>query len=108
VPPSDPLEHCIGFQWDEDNAKKNWDRHGVATEEAEDIFFGKPLVVRTDVRHTRMEKRYYALGRTSKGRRLFAAFTIRRKQIRIISVRDMNRNEAEVYALYEKETDSQV
>jgi uncharacterized protein len=98
----DPLDACTGFEWDEANAEKNWDRHQVTREEAEDIFFHDPLVIRADVRHSRLEKRHYALGQTSGGRYLFAAFTIRRNLIRVISVRDMNRREQEFYARYEE------
>jgi uncharacterized DUF497 family protein len=87
--PKDPLDDCIGFDWDDANAEKNGERHRVTTEEAEDLFFNEPLVVRGDVRHSRHEKRFYALGQTSGGRYLFVAFTIRRKLIRVISVRDM-------------------
>ena len=101
---ADPLEHCIGFDWDEENAIKNWERHQVTTEEAEDVFFNDPLVVRSDLRHSKREKRYYALGQTRATRRLFVAFTIRRKLIRVISVRDMNRNEASAYQHLESET----
>jgi hypothetical protein len=101
---ADPLEHCIGFEWDEGNAIKDRELHQVTTEEAEDVFFHGPLVVRTDLRHSRREKRYYALGRTHASRRLFVAFTIRRKLIRVISVRDMNRNEASAYERLESDT----
>lgn len=101
--PADPLEQCVGFDWDEANAQKNWDRHHVTPEEAEEVFFSEPLGVRGDVRHSKIEQRYYALGQTSQGRRLFVAFTIRRKLIRVISARDMNRNEMEIYRKYEKE-----
>ena len=100
----DPLEDCIGFDWDEANTLKNWELHRVAPGEAEDVFFLEPLVVRSYVRHSKAEKRWYALGQTSTGRRLFVAFTIRRKLIRVISVRDMNRNESRIYSRYEEET----
>ena len=104
VPTKDPLEHCIGFEWDEANITKKWERHHVAPEEAEDIFFHEPLIVRSDVRHAKREKRYYTLGQTSQGRQLFVAMAIRRKLLRVISVRDMNRNEAEMYAKTEKKS----
>ncbi len=61
------------------------------------MFFHEPLVVRSDMRHSQSEKRYYALGQTAAGRFLFAAFTIRRNLIRVISCRDMNRTEEEIY-----------
>ena len=67
------------------------------------MVFHEPLVVRSDVRHSRGEKRYYALGQTSAERRLFIGFTVRRSRIRVISVRDMNRKETAIYARYEKE-----
>jgi uncharacterized protein len=100
---SDPLDACTGFEWDEENAHKNWERDRVTPEEAEDVFFNEPLAIRSDVRHSKQEKRYYALGQTSRGRYLFVAFTIRRSLLRVISVRDMNRNERNAYARHEKE-----
>jgi uncharacterized protein len=102
----DPLGTCTGFDWDEGNAQKNWELHGVTPEEAEDVFFSDPIIVRGDVRHSSQEKRYYALGQTAHGRRLFVSFTIRRSLIRIISVRDMNRKETGAYANLENEADS--
>jgi uncharacterized DUF497 family protein len=98
----DPLASCIGFNWDDGNIQKNWERHRVTPEEAEDLFFNEPLVVRSDPAHSQRERRYYALGRTSPGRRLFAAFTVRGKLIRVISVRDMNLREQEAYKRHEE------
>ncbi len=92
-----PLDDCVGFDWDEANAQKNWERHRVTPEEAEEVLFNEPLVVRSDIRHSQREKRYYALGQTSLDRYLFIAFTIRGKLIRVVSVREMNRREQEFY-----------
>ena len=101
----DPLGECIGFDWDESNTVKNWERHRVTPEEAEDVFFRDTFVMRSDPAHSKREKRYWALGKSANNRRLFVAFTIRRKLIRVISARDMNRREIEDYERYE-ETDS--
>ena len=98
----DPLENCTGFDWDEANTVKIRERHRLTPAEAEDIFFHQPFVVRSDVRHSKTEKRYYALGQTGAGRRLFVVFSIRRRLIRVISARDMNRNETETYERYEE------
>jgi hypothetical protein len=68
--------------------------------EAEEVFFNKPLIISVDIKHSIDEKRYYALGITNKQRHLFVVFTIRKELIRIISARDMNKNEREKY--YEK------
>ncbi|MCC6535997.1 MAG: BrnT family toxin [Bryobacterales bacterium] len=101
-----PLENCTGFEWDEANTLKNWERHGVTPEEAEAAFFNEPLLVRSDVQHSKREKRHYALGRTDEGRCLFIAFTMRRTSVRVISVRDMNQRERSAYAYHEEEADS--
>lgn len=104
MPSRDLLENCTGFDWDEANSEKNWERHQVTPEEAEDVFFHESLIVRSDLRHSRGEKRYFALGQTGAGRLLFVVFTIRRRTlIRVISARDMNRNETDTYKTHEKE-----
>ena len=33
------MEGCTGFDWDDANAQKNWVRHHVTPEKAEDLFF---------------------------------------------------------------------
>ena len=99
---NDPLEECTGFDWDDANAGKNWDPHQVTPEEAEDIFFNEPLIVRSDLSHSQGEKRFYALGQTAGGRLLFAAFTVRKHLIRVVSIREMNRKERQIYADHEK------
>ena len=98
----DPFAECVGFDWDDGNAIKNWERHRVTPEEAEDVFFHDPLICRSDPSHSDNEKRYWALGRTGRNRRLFVAFAIRNQLIRVISVRDMTRRELEGYERAEK------
>ena len=82
------LAACTGFEWDEANGPTNWKRHRVTPEEAEDLFFNESLVVRSDTKHSKREKRSYALGQTSAGRGLFVAFTIHGSLLWVISVRD--------------------
>jgi uncharacterized DUF497 family protein len=91
------LTGCTGFDWDEGNLVKNWERHRVSASECEQIFFNRPLVTAADLRHSSQEARFYALGHTDAGRRLFVVFTVRERRIRVISARDMNRKEREVY-----------
>ncbi len=86
-----------GFDWDEANAGKNWKKHRVTPGEAEQLFFNEPLVVAGDETHSKKEKRFRALGQSDDGRLLFAAFTVRRRRIRVIFVRDMNRKDRKVY-----------
>ena len=97
------FDGCIGFDWDRGNLDKNWTLHGVPFWECEQVFFNEPLLVVEDVSHSGAEKRYYALGRTEAGRRLFVVFTIRRNLVRVISARDMSRRERKRYEHEEKE-----
>ncbi len=89
------FKRLIGFQWDDGNARKSADKHGVAQAEAEQVFFNDPLLVVDDVRHSRSEPRFHALGITNTGRRLHVTFTLREESsmIRVISARDMHRKE---------------
>ena len=101
--PEELLETCIGFDWDEWNTSKNWDKHRITPEEAESIFFHDPLPLRSDEGHSIRERRHLAMGETPAGRGLLVVFTVRKKLIRVISARDMNRRETEAYTRYEKE-----
>ena len=100
------LAQATGFDWDEGNLEKNLVKHDVVFWEAEEVFFNLPLVVRLDSEHSVSEPRYFALGKTDAGRRLFLTFTLRETLIRVISTRDMTRRERAAFRHYEKKTDS--
>jgi hypothetical protein len=86
-----------GFDWDEGNVEKNWEKHNVAYLECEEVFFNEPLIVQQDKAHSLTEERYYALGKTNAGRLLFVVFAMRGDKIRVISARDMNKKERRYY-----------
>jgi len=86
-----------GFDWDEGNRDKNQIKHNVGNYEAEEIFFNTPLIIKPDEKHSGNEMRYYALGNTDSGRKLFISFTIRGSLVRIISARDMTKKESIIY-----------
>ncbi len=94
---NDPITKCAGFEWDEGNLLKNWEKHGVSAPECEQLFFNKPLITSYDEKHSQQEARFFALGQTDAGRLLFVVFTIRNDLIRVISARDVNRKERKVY-----------
>ncbi len=97
VKPKDMLRECTGFQWDEGNDTKNWDKHDVTCGECEQLFFNRPLIVRRDSEHAIAEPRYFALGKTDADRLMYVVFTVRGTLIRIISARDMSEWEQERY-----------
>ncbi|PKN67646.1 MAG: hypothetical protein CVU54_16610 [Deltaproteobacteria bacterium HGW-Deltaproteobacteria-12] len=95
---------CIGFDWDDGNLLKNWEKHGVSAAECEQVFFNQPLVTSSDVGHSSYEARFYSLGKSDSGKHLFIVFTVRNNLIRIISARNMNRKERGAYKHHEKST----
>ena len=88
-----------GFDWDDGNRDKCC-RHGVTQAEIESLFHHE-LRVFPDVRHSRSETRYFAVGRSDSGRYVFVAFTLRRRMgdrfIRPISARFMHLREVRHY-----------
>jgi uncharacterized DUF497 family protein len=92
------LDEIEGFDWDDGNRTKNWIKHQVSTAECEEVFFNLPLLFADDKQHSQEEKRHYVLGQTNAERLLFIAFYIRTKKIRVISARDMSREERQAYA----------
>lgn len=98
------LSQCIGFDWDDGNLLKNWEKHGVSASECEQVFFNYPVVTSPDVFHSSQEARFYTLGKSDSGKLLFIVFTVRNDLIRIISARDMNRKERDMYKYHEKNT----
>jgi uncharacterized DUF497 family protein len=91
------FDNLVGFDWDEGNKQKNWEKHQVDYRECEEVFFNKPLLIDDDKNHSSQEHRYYALGRTDIGRTLFLVFTVRNNKVRIISARDQSRKERKTY-----------
>lgn len=95
------IKEPIEFIWDRGNIDKNWTKHKVTNRECEEAFFDRNKKIYKDKLHSGKEERYILLGKTKKGRLLYTVFTIRKKKVRIISSRDINRKERK---LYEKTT----
>ncbi len=96
-----------GFDWDDGNRAK-CQKHGVSIAEIEALFVHVPRVA-PDPKHSADEDRLIAVGKTSAGRPLFVAFTMRttsgRRLIRPVTARYMHAREIAAYekAAYEKE-----
>ena len=97
------LQECRAFEWDSHNTVKIWKKHRVTPQECEEVFFNWPLVVAEDVKHSKVEKRYFLLGQTDGGRRLFVVFTVRGDKIRVITTRDISRKERKAYEAHQEE-----
>ena len=91
------LHECTGFQWDNHNIQKNWEKHKVSSVQSEQAFFNRPLKIIRDIYHSQEEERFYALGNTNQDRKLFIVFALRKKLIRVISSRDMSKKERKIH-----------
>ena len=93
------FDQITGFDWDAGNGRKSVDKHDVSQAEAESIFFNDPLIVVEDAKHSSRERRFNALGKTAQDRLLHVTFTLRENGtlLRVISARDMHRNERKAY-----------
>jgi uncharacterized protein len=89
----------VGFDWDDGNARKSANKHGVTQSEAEQAFFNQPWLILDDDRHSFAEQRFHALSRMDNDRRLHITFTLRREAtlIRVISARAMSARERLAY-----------
>lgn len=91
------LPDPIKFDWDHGNKDKNWQKHKVTADEAEEVFDNEPKFFFEDTRRSEAEERPGLLGQTDAGRLLSIVFTVRQEKIRVITARDMSRKERRAY-----------
>ena len=85
------------FEWDIWNIQKNELKHGISAHEAESVFYDSRLVIFQDIKHSQQELRWIAYGKSSYHQVLMLAFTMRNKQVRIISARKASKKERSLY-----------
>jgi len=91
------------FDWNESNIKKNEIKHGVFYKECKEVFLNEPLVLK-DQKHSVVEKRFNAIGKTNSGKLLFISFTMRILKVRVISARTADKKERMMYEKTKKAT----
>lgn len=87
----------LQFEWDEDKARSNARKHGVAFEEASSVFSDPLAAIFTDEAHSDEEPREILIGHSTPGRLLVVSFTERAEAIRIISARPATKLERRDY-----------
>ena len=55
------LSNVTGFEWDKGNIDKSYQKHGITTKEAEEIFLDINLKVQTDIKHSETEERFIGI-----------------------------------------------
>lgn len=87
----------MDFEWDEQKEKNNRRKHRVGFLEASEAFNDEHSSCVPDPDHSEGEARYLLFGITANERHLVVSFTERAQAIRLISARDMTRNERKAY-----------
>lgn len=91
--------HIDGFVWIDSIVEKLESKHGVGTEEVEEVFRNNPFFKKGPRGHRPGEDGYYCLGRTFAGRYLFVFFILKQsKKALVVTARDMSKSEKRLYA----------
>ena len=75
--------YVVKFEWDENKNLINVKKHGISFEKAKEAFFDENRIIRKNVRHSRIEERYFCFGRVD-DKIAAVRFTVRNGNIRII------------------------
>ena len=86
----------VEFEWDDHKALSNLEKHGVAFEEASEVFFD-PFYQTGDASASDYEQRDFIIGYSLSQRLLLVVYTERVERTRIISARPATRAERELY-----------
>ncbi len=86
----------VDFEWDEEKAKENLEKHGVDFADAVTAFEDMMALTMPD-RASEEEERFVTLGTDALERLLVIAYTWREDRIRLISARKATRRERRQY-----------
>jgi uncharacterized DUF497 family protein len=87
----------VEFEWDPDKSESNLKEHGVSFHDAATVFSDPLSITVSDPDHSFDEARYIIVGISHEGRLLIVSHTERGDHIRIISARELTRDERSAY-----------
>lgn len=88
---------ALFFEWDSVKSKTNKEKHRITFEEASSVFGDENSLTIDDVAHSRYERREITIGKSVNNQVLVVVYTVRGKNIRIISARKANQKEKAQY-----------
>ncbi len=92
------------FEWDDDKAQSNQNKHGVSFEEAATILNDPMIASVFDPDHSEDEERFISIGLSVQNHLLVVVHTFREERIRLISCRKATNAERKVYENQSQET----
>lgn len=87
----------LTFEWDPSKAQKNLKDHAVSFKEATTVFDDEFGITIFDPDHSESEDRFIVFGRSALNRILLVVHTDKHDVVRIISARELTRNERKKY-----------
>jgi uncharacterized protein len=87
----------VEFEWDDEKADSNLEKHGVSFEEGATIFNDPEIATIFDPDHSKNEERYISLGISIQGNLLVIVHMERNDRIRLISCRKATNAERRTY-----------
>ena len=85
------------FEWDDEKAQANLERHGISFGEATEVFYDPNALEDFDTQHSGEETRFFIIGLSSR-RLLYVIYAERKADVvRIISARKAVKREQEDY-----------
>ena len=85
------------FEWDDEKARANLEKHGVSFGEATEVFYDPNALEDYDSEHSNEEERFFIIGMSSR-RLLYVVYAERAGDVvRIISARKANKAGQENY-----------
>jgi len=87
----------VRFEWDDQKALENVEKHGVSFGEATEVFYDPNAIEDYDVSHSSKEARFVIIGMSSR-RLLFVVYAERDADlVRIVSARKANKAQKKFY-----------
>jgi uncharacterized DUF497 family protein len=87
----------VRFEWDDEKAVANLEKHGVSFGEATEVFYDPNALEGFDAEHSAEENRFFIIGLSSR-RLLYVVYAEREgDMVRIISARRAVKKEEELY-----------
>lgn len=87
----------LTFEWDPSKARTNLKDHAVSFDEAATVFDDVLGITIFEPDHSEAEDRFILFGRSAMNRILLVVHTDRHEVVRIISARELTRNERKEY-----------
>jgi len=87
----------VQFEWDRRKAKSNLKKHDISFQEAATVFGDELSITFDDPDHSLDEHRLLTFGLSRTGKAIIVSHTERGKSMRIISAREMTKQERQIY-----------